>query len=161
MKIKDIRTIALSYKCDPPYASASGVQVRRGALLVEVECDDGTIGIGEAGPGGGSTATCLEKDLKPLLIGEDPLMIEALWQKMAVRTRQYGRRGIVMNAISGIDIALWTSPARTRGCRSTSSSAPAATGSRPMPAAGFTRKAKGSRALPVRPRATAPAASRA
>jgi L-alanine-DL-glutamate epimerase-like enolase superfamily enzyme len=34
-------------------------------------------------------------------------MIEGLWQKMFVRTRQYGRRGIVMNAISGIDIALW------------------------------------------------------
>jgi L-alanine-DL-glutamate epimerase-like enolase superfamily enzyme len=107
MKIKDIRTIALSYKCEPPYASASGVQARRGALLVEIETDDGTVGIGEAGPGGGVTATCIEKDLKPLLLGEDPLMIEALWQKMFMRTRQYGRRGIVMNAISGIDIALW------------------------------------------------------
>jgi L-alanine-DL-glutamate epimerase-like enolase superfamily enzyme len=107
MKITDIRTIALSYKCEPSYASASGVQARRGALLVEVETDDGTIGIGEAGVGGGVTATCIEKDLKPLLIGEDPLMIEGLWQKMFVRTRQYGRRGIVMNAISGIDIALW------------------------------------------------------
>jgi len=107
MKIKDICTIALSYKCEPPYASASGVQARRGALLVEIECDDGTVGIGEAGVGGGVTATCIEKDLKPLLIGEDPLMIEGLWQKMFVRTRQYGRRGIVMNAISGIDIALW------------------------------------------------------
>jgi L-alanine-DL-glutamate epimerase-like enolase superfamily enzyme len=107
MKIKDIRTIALSYKCEPPYASASGVQARRGALLVEIETDDGTVGIGEAGVGGGVTATCIEKDLKPLLLGEDPLMIEALWQKMFVRTRQYGRRGIVMNAISGIDIALW------------------------------------------------------
>ncbi len=107
MKIKDIRTIALSYKCEPPYASASGVQARRGALLVEVETDDGTVGIGEAGVGGGVTATCIEKDLKPLLIGDDPLMIEGLWQKMFVRTRQYGRRGIVMNAISGIDIALW------------------------------------------------------
>ena len=56
MKIKDSRTIALSYKCDPPYASASGVQARLGALLVEVETDDGIIGIGEAGLGGGSTA---------------------------------------------------------------------------------------------------------
>lgn len=107
MKIKDIRTVALSYKCDPPYASASGVQARRGALLVEVETDEGIVGIGEAGPGGGSTVTCIERDLKPLLLGEDPLMIEGAWQKMFVRTRQYGRRGIAMNAISGIDIALW------------------------------------------------------
>ena len=42
-----------------------------------------------------------------MLIGEDPLLIEGLWQKMFARTRQFGRRGIVMNAISGIDIALW------------------------------------------------------
>ncbi|HEU0215479.1 MAG TPA: mandelate racemase/muconate lactonizing enzyme family protein, partial [Stellaceae bacterium] len=45
--------------------------------------------------------------LRPLLIGEDPLMIELLWQKMFARTRQFGRRGVVMNAMSGIDIALW------------------------------------------------------
>src|SRR6266581_2368348 len=43
----------------------------------------------------------------PMQIGEDPLLIEALWQKMFARTRQFGRRGVVMNAISGIDIALW------------------------------------------------------
>ncbi|HWB50535.1 MAG TPA: mandelate racemase/muconate lactonizing enzyme family protein [Stellaceae bacterium] len=107
MKIKDIRTIALACNCDPPYASASGVQQRRGALLVEVETDDGTVGLGEAGVGGGVTATVIEKDLKPALVGQDPLMIEALWQRMFVRTRQYGRRGLVLNAISGIDIALW------------------------------------------------------
>jgi L-alanine-DL-glutamate epimerase-like enolase superfamily enzyme len=49
----------------------------------------------------------IEKDLAALLIGQDPLMIEGLWQKMFARTRQYGRRGVVMHAISGIDIALW------------------------------------------------------
>jgi len=107
MRIADIRTIALSYKCDPPYASASGMQARRGALLVEVETDNGIVGIGEAGIGGGATATVIEKDLKLLLLGGDPLLIEGLWQKMFARTRQYGRRGVVMNAISGIDIALW------------------------------------------------------
>src|SRR3954463_4414257 len=107
MKIADIRTIALSYRCDQPYASAAGVQGTRGALLVEIEIDDGTIGIGEAGLGGGATATGVEKTRKPLLVGEDPLLIEGLWQKMFARTRQYGRRGVVMQAISGIDIALW------------------------------------------------------
>jgi L-alanine-DL-glutamate epimerase-like enolase superfamily enzyme len=34
-------------------------------------------------------------------------LIERLWQKMFARTRQYGRRGVIINAISGIDIALW------------------------------------------------------
>ncbi len=107
MKIAAIRTTALSCRCDPPYASAAGVQSRRGALLVEIETDGGIVGIGEAGVGGGVTATVIEKDLAPMLVGEDPLLIEYLWQRMFARTRQYGRRGLVMQAISGIDIALW------------------------------------------------------
>ena len=107
MKIVDIRAIPLSYRCDPPYGSAGGMQASRGGLLVEVETDDGITGIGEAGVGGGSTRHVIENQLRPMLIGEDPLLIEGLWQKMFARTRQFGRRGIVMNAISGIDIALW------------------------------------------------------
>src|SRR6266852_2899615 len=107
MKIAAIRTIALSCPVDPPYASAAGVQSRRGGLLVEVETDEGIVGIGEAGLGGGATATVIDKDLAPMLIGQDPLLIEGLWQRMFARTRQYGRRGVVMQAISGVDIALW------------------------------------------------------
>ena len=107
MKIVDIRAILLSYRCDPPYGSAGGMQASRGGLLVEVETDDGITGIGEAGVGGGSTRHVIENHLRPMLLGEDPLLIEGLWQKMFARTRQFGRRGIVMNAISGIDIALW------------------------------------------------------
>src|SRR5580700_1116057 len=107
MKIVDLRTTPLSYRCDPPYSSAGGTQARRGGLLVEIETDERIIGIGEAGVGGGVTRDVIAKVLEPMLIGEDPLLIEALWQKMFTRTRQFGRRGIVMNAISGIDIALW------------------------------------------------------
>ena len=54
MKIADIRTIALTFRCDPPYASAAGVQSQRAALLVESETDNGIVGIGEAGIGAGS-----------------------------------------------------------------------------------------------------------
>jgi L-alanine-DL-glutamate epimerase-like enolase superfamily enzyme len=107
MKITAIHTTALSCRVDPPYASAAGVQGRRGGLLVEVETDGGVTGIGEAGLGGGVTANVIDKVLAPLLVGQDPLLIEAHWQKMFATTRQFGRRGVVMNAISGIDIALW------------------------------------------------------
>ena len=107
MKIIDIRAIPLTYRCDPPYGSAGGMQAARGGLLVEVETDAGISGIGEAGVGGGSARHVIETQLRPMLVGEDPLLIEGLWQKMFARTRQFGRRGIVMNAISGIDIALW------------------------------------------------------
>ena len=110
MKITDVRTIPLSYRCEQPYMSAAGVQIARNALVVEVETDSGLVGIGEAGSAGGplaSTQVVVEQELKPLLLGEDPLLVERLWQKMFQRSRQHGRRGIVLHAISGIDIALW------------------------------------------------------
>ena len=39
-------------------------------------------GIGEAGVGGGSTGNVIEQQLRPMLLGEDPLLIEGLRQKM-------------------------------------------------------------------------------
>src|SRR3981189_2813188 len=115
MKIVDIRTTPLSYRCDPPYGSAGGMQGGGGGLLVEIETDERVIGIGEAGVGGGITRDVIDKLLQPMLIGEDPLLIEGLWQKMFARTRQYGRRGIVMNAISGIDVEPWGTPGKVAG----------------------------------------------
>ena len=110
MQIADVRTIPLSYRCETPYASAAGVQMARQRLAGG--------GRDRQWPGwhrrGGlgrrslaSTQVVVEQELKPLLLGEDPLLIEYLWQKMFQRTRQHGRRGIVMHAISGLDIALW------------------------------------------------------
>jgi hypothetical protein len=37
MKIVDVRTIPLSYRCEPPYGSAGGMLTRRSGLLVEIE----------------------------------------------------------------------------------------------------------------------------
>src|ERR1700726_1143461 len=107
MKIVDIRTTPLSYRCDPADGSPGSMRGRRGGLLVEIETDERVIGLGEAGVGGGITRDVIDKVVAPLLRGEAPLLIEYLWQKMFARTRQYGRRGLVMQAISGIDVALW------------------------------------------------------
>jgi L-alanine-DL-glutamate epimerase-like enolase superfamily enzyme len=118
MKITDIRTIPLSFRASNPCMSAASFNAARNALIVEIETDSGLTGIAEAGAAGGplvSTATVIEQELKPLLIGQDPLMIERLWQLMFARTRQHGRRGIVMHAISGIDIALWDIAGKAAG----------------------------------------------
>jgi L-alanine-DL-glutamate epimerase-like enolase superfamily enzyme len=69
MKIVDIRTTPLSYRCEPPYGSAGGMQARRGSLLVEIETDDRVVGIGEAGVGGGATRDVIAKVLQPMLMG--------------------------------------------------------------------------------------------
>jgi L-alanine-DL-glutamate epimerase-like enolase superfamily enzyme len=47
------------------------------------------------------------RGLKEAVVGQDPLEIEALWDRMYDATSYYGRRGVVIHAISGIDIALW------------------------------------------------------
>lgn len=107
MQIVDVRTIPLSYRCDRPYMSAAGIQRARSVLLVQIETDEGLVGLGEVGGPLDTTKAVVEQQLKPLLLGEDPLLIERLWQKMFHRTRAIGRRGIMMYAISGIDIALW------------------------------------------------------
>ncbi len=51
-----------------------------GWLVVEIECDDGTIGIGNAALAPHATKTTIDTYLKPLLIGTDPLDSEYLWQ---------------------------------------------------------------------------------
>lgn len=74
------------------------------AFAVEIETDKGIKGIGQGGPGGGPI---VEGHLKKLLMGENALDIERLWDIMWRSTMYYGRKGVVINAISGVDLALW------------------------------------------------------
>ena len=78
-----------------------------GWLVVELECDDGTIGIGNAALAPHATKATIDTYLKPLLIGTDPLDSEYLWQSMYRRTLPFGRKGIGMTAISAVDLAIW------------------------------------------------------
>jgi L-alanine-DL-glutamate epimerase-like enolase superfamily enzyme len=73
-------------------------------IFVQIETDEGISGIGPAGTG--ATAFYIDKQLKPLLIGQDPMAIELLWDQM-YRNAIHGRKGANMMAISSIDIALW------------------------------------------------------
>jgi L-rhamnonate dehydratase len=85
------------------------------ALIVKVHTDEGITGIGEVdsaplavkgvvlGPYSHTTSS----GLRHLLIGEDPLETEYLWDKMYRANIYAGRFGIGLHAMSGIDIALW------------------------------------------------------
>jgi len=85
------------------------------ALIVRVHTDEGIIGLGEADSSPAVVAACIEapqsnfysQGLKRLLIGENPLEIERLWQKMYSDSNYMGRRGAGIHALSAIDIALW------------------------------------------------------
>ena len=110
MRITDVRTIPVEVKLPKPVFDANYTMATKPALLVEVETDQGLVGLGEAAHFGGpmaSTAQVIEHELRNYLIGQDPRNIEYLWELMHRRAYKHGRGGIVIAAISGIDIALW------------------------------------------------------
>ncbi len=76
-------------------------------LVVEIETDNGLIGYGNAGLSPDVTKLIIDSKFKSLLIGEDPLNNEYLYEKMYRSSVAYGRKGSVIAAISAIDIALW------------------------------------------------------
>lgn len=76
-------------------------------LVVEIETDDGQVGIGNAGLSPDLAKLVVESKLAPLLAGENPLNTEYLYEKMYRSCVAFGRKGAVMAAISAVDIALW------------------------------------------------------
>ena len=77
-------------------------------VLVRVYTDEGVMGIGECSPMNATVnAHFVNTALKPLLMGENPLEIGKLWNKMTFRTYKLGVQGVQPEAIAGVDIALW------------------------------------------------------
>lgn len=85
-----------------------------GTLVVEIEAADGTIGFAVT-TGGEPAAYIVEKHLARFLEGRDPADVETIWDQMYFSTQYYGRKGLVVNAISGVDLALWDLLGKLRG----------------------------------------------
>ena len=110
MKITNITAMVLNYPLDRPIMDSFCYITQRSAVIVKIETDEGIEGYAEAGSYGGSaeaTLSVIEKEFRQLLIGEDPLLKERIWEKIFKKCYQHGRGGIVMQALAGIDIALW------------------------------------------------------
>ena len=88
-------------------------------VVAHVRTDEGVTGLGYtlAFGGGGVEAiqAYLETRLKPLLIGEDPLFVERLWERMYRADRGIKRQGIAAYALSALDIALWDIAGKAAG----------------------------------------------
>jgi L-rhamnonate dehydratase len=85
-----------------------------GTLVVEIEASDGTVGFavttaGEIG------AFIVEKHLARFVEGRCVTEIEKIWDQMYFATQFYGRKGVVLNTISGVDLALWDLLAKIGG----------------------------------------------
>lgn len=111
MKIISVTAHPLRTELETPFAFSQGWVRARSATLVEVRTDDGLVGWGEAFCQGLEvpeiSATIVRDCLAEMIIGENPLDTERLWFAMYNRSRDFGRKGSVMAAISAIDTALW------------------------------------------------------
>ena len=109
MKVVDIETWVLTFPLSESfYMSIFPIQ-RLHELVVKVHTDEGITGIGQSH----GLAEIVEQDLKRLVIGEDPLRVEHIWEKMFQTTYRRGlaRRGPtrqqILASMAAIDIALW------------------------------------------------------
>lgn len=78
-----------------------------GLILVQIETDSGIIGIGTSGTCNSGIKKIIDDHFAPLILGEDPFKVELIWSKLYRSSARFGRRGVAISAISGIDIALW------------------------------------------------------
>ena len=92
-------------------------------VIIRIETDTSIEGIGEVDASPEIVKAIIEappshawsKGLRELLIGQNPLEVEKLWDRMFKGTIYYGRRGVTIAAISGVDIALWDLAGKVEG----------------------------------------------
>jgi len=100
MRIIDVRA------CQPACASPPDWRTSLGQILVAVDTDAGLTGYGVGG-GGLSAIHIIRTVLRDLLMGRDPEPIDVLWRDMYRATLPFGRKGVAIMALSGVDLALW------------------------------------------------------
>src|SRR3954468_22359402 len=111
MRITDVRTHVL---LDPAY-DVGATSSAQDTVVVEIETDEGLVGIGETDLNAWIARACIEapgthtmdRGLRELLLGADVSDPEATWERLYVGTAMTGRRGALVHAIGALDIALW------------------------------------------------------
>jgi D-galactarolactone cycloisomerase len=106
--IKKVTCHVVSAPVERPFTSSRGwLYKTRGSCIVEIETVAGIVGWGECyGPSAVSKAY-IETQFAPRIIGRDAFDVEVIWEDLYNRIKDYGPRGMVTSAMSGIDIALW------------------------------------------------------
>ena len=119
MKITAVRCHVL---VDPAYDVAA-TSSNQDTIVVEVETDEGLVGIGESDVNAWIARACIEapgthtmdRGLGAMLIGMDPADPERCWDELYVGTAMTGRRGALVHALGAIDIALWDIAGKAAG----------------------------------------------
>ncbi len=117
MEITEIESFSIAIPLASPVSFSNRTITYRDHAITYVRTADGREGVGYSlgYEGAGLIAGAVEELLAPLVIGEDPRDTERLWREMYDGNVQIGRQGIVLRAISTVDIALWDLKAKAAG----------------------------------------------
>ena len=117
MKITDVEGIIL--ESPDKYLNPAGSEEATGVaycFLIKVSTDEGITGWSdvETAPhvassliGAPRTGSDMMEGIREMLIGEDPFEVEKIWNKLYLGTAYYGRRGVAIQVMSGVDIACY------------------------------------------------------
>ena len=118
MKITRITSHVLGYDLPEALGYSQQYYNKRTAHLVEVETDEGITGWGECF-GAGNIALAnkgiVEKVIQPMILGMDPMDRDVIWHKVYNLMRDHGQKGMPLQALSGVDIALWDIAGKVAG----------------------------------------------
>ncbi|MEX2518667.1 MAG: mandelate racemase/muconate lactonizing enzyme family protein [Paracoccaceae bacterium] len=107
MKITSVRAHVLEAPIDQPFAFSQAWVDRRVGLVLEITTDSGLVGWGDAYGPPWLIAAVIDHAYAPRLIGRDPMAGEAIWEELYNCLRDHGQRGVPVQALSAVDIALW------------------------------------------------------
>ncbi|AKO97762.1 L-alanine-DL-glutamate epimerase [Marinovum algicola DG 898] len=118
--LKITRITSHVLQCDMPEELGYSQQYysKRTAHIVEVETDQGITGWGECfGPGNVALANkaIVEKVIQPLVLGMDPMDRDVIWHRVYNLLRDHGQKGMPLQSLSGVDIALWDIAGKVTG----------------------------------------------
>ncbi len=118
MKITRVSSHVLSYDLPEPLGYSQQYYHKRTAHLVEVETEEGITGWGECF-GAGNIALAnkgiVEQVIQPMVLGMDPLDRDVIWHKVYNLMRDHGQKGMPLQSLSGVDIALWDIAGKVAG----------------------------------------------
>ena len=117
MKVTEVRAIPLAIPLRPTIPPSTWAAGAGKQILVRVTTDDGLTGWGESFAYGATLAVCdvIDDALAPIVVGQDPSQIESLVDRMHRALMIWGRRGLAMMAVSGVELALWDLAGKARG----------------------------------------------